>query len=125
MQEFPSGQRAYDLEERALRFAQNVRHFVKKLPPSIANTEDSKQLIRSSGAVGANYIEANQSLGKRDFIMRAKIAKKEARESYYWLQVIDVGISEVLQAQRKILSKEADELTRILGAMVRNALLKV
>ena len=121
MQVLPPKHQAYDLEERALRFTKNVRHFLKQLSASTANVEDSKQLIRSSGAVGANYIEANQNLGKRDFLMRVKIAKKEARESHYWLQVIDTGTSENLEMQRQLLTKEADELTRILGAMVRNA----
>ena len=88
MQEVPPKTRVYDLEERALRFARSVRTFVKLLPHSVANTEDVKQLVRSSGAVGANHIEANQNLGKRDFIMRIKIAKKEASESRFWLLLL-------------------------------------
>ena len=65
----------YDLEERTLKFARNVRSFVKKLPKTIANIEDGKQLIKSSGSVGANYIEANEALSKKDFIMRIKISR--------------------------------------------------
>ena len=57
----------YDLEERTFQFAKAVRLFVKTLPKTIAGIEDGKQLIRSSGSVGANYIEANESLGKKDF----------------------------------------------------------
>ncbi len=57
--------REYDLEDRTFRFAQNVRAFVKRLPRTISNREDVKQLVRASGSVGANYIEANESLGKR------------------------------------------------------------
>ena len=66
----------YDLEDRTLAFAKKVRAFVKKLRKTIANIEDGKQLIRSSGSVGANYIEANESLSKKDFIMRIKINRK-------------------------------------------------
>ena len=63
----------YDLEERTLVFAKEARKFVKKLPMNLANKEDARQLIRSSGSVGANYIEANESLSKKDFVMRIKI----------------------------------------------------
>ena len=75
----------YDLEDRTLAFARNVRAFVKKSHKTIANIEDGKQLVKSSGSVGANYIEANEALSKKDFIMRIKICRKEAKESRYWL----------------------------------------
>ena len=57
----------YDLEDRCFEFARNVRLFLKEIGVSASNIEDGKQLIRSSGSVGANYIEANDSLGKKDF----------------------------------------------------------
>lgn len=57
----------YDLEERTFQFAKSVRLLVKKLPVTIANQEDIRQLIKSSGSVGANYIEANEALSKKDF----------------------------------------------------------
>ncbi len=79
----------YDLEERTLRFAKKVRLLVKKLPKTIVNIEDGKQLVKASGSVGANYIEANEALSKKDFIMRIKICRKEAKESRYWLRLID------------------------------------
>ncbi len=71
----------YDLEDRTLELAKHVRRFVRKLAKTSANTEDSKQLIRSSGSVGANYIEANEALSKKDFVMRIKICRKEAKET--------------------------------------------
>mgnify|MGYP001596983445 CR=1 FL=1 len=73
----------YDLEERTFNFAKDVRSFVGQLPRTIQSIEDIKQLIRSSGSVGANYIEANESLGKKDFSMRIKISRKEAKESRF------------------------------------------
>lgn len=76
----------YDLEERTFQFAKAVRLFVKTLPNTLANVEDGKQLIKSSGSVGANYREANESLSKKDFVMR--ISRKEAKESAYWLRLI-------------------------------------
>ena len=72
-----SNSKQYDLEERTLRFAKEVIEFTKNLPKTIANVEIIKQLIRSSGSVGANYIEANEALSKRDFLMRIKICRKE------------------------------------------------
>ena len=78
----------YDLEERTFQFAKAVRIFVKTLPKTIANIEDGKQLIKASGSVGANYREANESLSKKDFLMRMKISRKEAKESAYWLRLI-------------------------------------
>lgn len=74
------GTKQFDLEDRTFRFAKRVRQFVKGVPRSIANIEDAKQVIRSSGSVGANYIEANESLSKKDFVLRVKISRKEATE---------------------------------------------
>jgi four helix bundle protein len=79
----------YDLEDRTLNFAKKVRTFVRKLSKTIANIEDGKQLIKASGSVGSNYIEANEALSKKDFIVRIKICRKEAKESRYWLRLID------------------------------------
>ncbi|MFQ5632537.1 MAG: four helix bundle protein, partial [bacterium] len=58
----------YDLEERTFQFAKYVRLFIKTLPRTVANIEDAKQLVRASGSVGANYREANEKLGERDFL---------------------------------------------------------
>jgi len=77
----------YDLEKRTFIFAKNVREYVAKLPKSLTNAEFGRQLIRSAGSVGANYIEADEALSRKDFIMRIKICKKEAKESRYWLEL--------------------------------------
>jgi four helix bundle protein len=69
----------YNLEERTFIFARDVRKFVKTLPNSTANFEDSKQLIRASGSVGANYREANEALSKKDFSLRIKISRIESK----------------------------------------------
>ncbi|KKT15103.1 MAG: hypothetical protein UW76_C0009G0005 [Parcubacteria group bacterium GW2011_GWF2_44_8b] len=87
MTEIPK--RVYDLEDRSRTFAMKVRDYVNKLPRNISNIEYGKQLIRSSGSVGANYIEANESLSKKDFVMRIKISRKEAKESEYWLSLAE------------------------------------
>ncbi len=77
----------YDLDSRTFLFAKNVREYVDKLLRKMTNIEIRKQLIRSAGSVGANYIEANEALSKKDFLMRIKICKKEVKESRYWLEL--------------------------------------
>ncbi|KKO11314.1 hypothetical protein LCGC14_0017940 [marine sediment metagenome] len=83
--------RPYDLQERTLAFAKAVRVFVNQLPTTLSNREDARQLIRSSGAIGENYIEANDSLGQKDFLMRARISRKEAKETRYWLRLVETN----------------------------------
>lgn len=109
----------YDLEDRTLLFAKRVRTFVKRLPKTIGNLEDSKQLIRSSGSVGGNYIEANESLGKKDFALRIRISRKEAKESAYWLKLLDTQGQAELDTERAALIQEATELTSIFGAILK------
>ena len=75
------GNSNYDLEPRSLVFAQRANTYVLKLPNNVANQENGRQLIRSSGSVGANYIEANEALGKKDFVYHLRISRKEAKES--------------------------------------------
>jgi len=111
----------YDLEDRTFNFAQATRSFVKKLNKTIANLEDGKQVIKSTGSVGANYIEANESLSKKDFLMRIKICRKEAKESRYWFRLVDTGNRIELEEQRSKLVTEASELTRIFSAILRNS----
>ncbi len=111
----------YDLEDRTLTFAKRVRAFVKRLHKTIANIEDGKQLIRSSGSVGSNYIEANESLSKKDFIIRIKICRKEAKESRYWLRLIEINGGQEQEMVRKYLTNEATELMNIFGAILQKS----
>ena len=107
----------YDLEDRTLGFARDVRAFVKSLPKTIANIEDIKQVVKSSGSVGANYIEANEALSKKDFVMRIKICRKEAKETGYWLKLLELK-NKQQESIRKKLIQEATELTNIFGAIL-------
>ena len=112
---------AYDLEERTFQFAKAVRLFVKTLPYSIANIEDTKQVVRSSGSVGANYREANEALSKKDFLMRIKISRKEAKESVFFLRLIEE--TNVLDNHNEVmkLRNEANELKMILSAIINKS----
>ncbi len=91
----------YDLEERTFDFAQRVRAFVRGLKRTICNIEDGRQLVRASGSVGANYIEANEALSRKDFRMRVRISRKEAKESKYWLRLIDTDGDDLPDAYEK------------------------
>jgi four helix bundle protein len=107
----------YDLEQRTFEFARSVRAFTQRLPKSLANTEDIKQVVRSSGSVGANYIEANESLSNKDKLMRLKISLKEAKESKYWLKLMNTGPGE-LDSVRNNLIQEATELSNIFASII-------
>ena len=111
----------YDLEDRTLEFAKKVRKFVKELPKSSGNFEDGKQLIRASGSVGANYIEANEALSKKDFIMRIKICRKEAKESRMLLRLCDIADKQDLEKERNDLIQEATELMNIFGSIIHKS----
>lgn len=108
----------YDLEERTFQFAKGVALYIKGLVKDIPNVEYSKQVIRSSGSVGANYIEANEALSKKDFVMRIKICRKEAKESQYWLRLIVETNDEKQLAPGQALMQEAEELKKILSAIL-------
>ncbi len=107
----------YDLEERTFLFAKDCRVYIQKLPKTISNIEDGKQLVRSSGSVGANYIEANEKLGDKDFLFRVKIARKEAKESKYWLMLLNEMNSELREISQELII-EADALRKILSTII-------
>ena len=116
-----SKSKPYDLEERTFKFAKQVRLFIKTLDRTIANIEDAKQVVRSSGSVGSNYIEANESLSKKDFVFRIKISRKEAKESVYWLKLI-AETNELANKQfAKDLIQESIELKKILSSIIEKS----
>lgn len=111
-------ERKFDLEQRTEKFAVNVRVYLKSIEKNIINWDDVKQVIRSPGSIGANYVEANDGFSDKDFEYRIKICRKEAKETSCWLRVILVHDEE--QVRIKELEKEAVELTNIFGAILRN-----
>ena len=113
--------RTYDLEERTFQFARRVRLFIKKLPNTTANIEDGKQVIKASGSVGANYIEANESLSKKDFVYRIKVCRKEAKESAYFLRLIKGTNSKKFEEEAGELFSEAVELKKIFSSIVEKS----
>lgn len=116
MTENQSQKHQYDLEERTFQFAKATRDYVKVLPHTVTNYEYAKQLTRSSGSVAANYIEANEALSRKDFFMRIKICRKEAKESILWLRLsapLDNNSS-----VKDTLIDEASQLMKIFGSII-------
>lgn len=107
----------YDLERRTAQFAADCRAFVRRIEKDIPNIEDAKQLVRSSGSIAANYLEANDCLGEKDKIMKLKISRREAKESRLWLTLFHSRQQDVL-VERERLSNEATELIRILSTII-------
>jgi four helix bundle protein len=111
----------YDLEERTFQFAKSTSLFIKSLPKTIANVAYSRQVIRSSSSVGANYIEANESLGKNDFTMHPRISRKEAKESILWLRLILETNDAIDNNKCNELIREATELKKIISSIIEKS----
>ena len=109
-----------DLGKRTLEFAVAVRRFLKSLPQDKLFFDDARQLIRSSGSVGANYIEANESLSRKDFLYRIKICLKEAKESHYWLKVFRNSAEHKDNSQLSSLIAESAQLVRIFASIAKS-----
>ena len=77
-----------------------------------------RQLVRASGSVAANWIEADKALSKKNFLMRVKICRKEAKESRLFLRLLDAGLAKSTASSRDGLAKEACELTLIFSAII-------
>lgn len=110
----------YDLEERTLDFSKRIVRLTNALPRSPVNFEFIHQIIRSSCSIGANYIEANESLGKKDFLMRMRISRKEAKETIYWLRLIIENNKELGKRMESLL-QEATELLKILSSIIEKS----
>ena len=81
------GEKPYVLENRTFAFAQRAMSYFKALPRTLVNLEVARQGVRSSGSVGANFIEASEALSRKDFGHRVRICRKEAKETIYWLRL--------------------------------------
>ena len=110
--------RIYDLDKRTFIFAKDVRSYVNKLAKRITNAEIGRQLMRSAGSVGANYIEADEALSKKDFIMRIKICRKEARECKYGLE-LSAPQKEYDQLKSHLID-ESTQLIKIFATIIKN-----
>ncbi|PIR73406.1 MAG: four helix bundle protein [Candidatus Moranbacteria bacterium CG10_big_fil_rev_8_21_14_0_10_35_21] len=108
----------FDLEERTAEFAKRVIRLCKSLPKDSINNRLTGQTAGSAGSVGANYREANDALGKKDFIHRMKISRKEAKETLHWLELIEEDNPE-FKSRIQELKQEGMELKNILLAIIK------
>lgn len=108
-----------ELSERTYWFARDVRKAVNQLSRSLSVAEDSKQVIRSSGSVAVNYLEAQEGMSRKDFFYRLKVCRKEARESQLWLELLTEDVDASLAEEMDRLIDEANQLTRIFSSIVK------
>ena len=118
------GNKYRDLEERTTQFAIQVIRLCKALPKNRINHRLIDQIVCSSGSVGANYREANESLGKKDFLHRMKISRKECKETDHWLRLIEEANPEFDEKLRSIF-QECRELRSIFSAIITKSASKV
>jgi four helix bundle protein len=111
----------FDLEERTTEFAKQVIILCKKLSRNPMNDRIVGQVVGSSGSIGANYREANDALGKKDFTFRLRISRKEAKETIHWLTLLQTA-NEKHKAEVELLLREATELRNILSSIIQKSL---
>jgi len=106
--------------ERLTKFGQRCQKLVVQLPKTQYNFNYGDQLIRSSSSPGANYIEALEALGSKDFIHKLRISRKETKESVYWLRMVQSSNSEILNIQNEIneLAEEGRQVVRLLTSSI-------
>lgn len=112
--------KTYDLEERTLNFSKSAIKLSRALPKNPINLKLIDQFIRSATSIGANYREANETETKKDFRNRIRIARKEAKETTYWLKLIYEANSS-LKEEITTLLDEANQLLKILACIAEKS----
>lgn len=104
---------------RTATFAGNVRSLIKKIPWNSKYSDDLDQVLRASGSVAANYIEAQEALSTNDFLYRIRVCRKEARECTLWLALLKKTVSENYHQELDTLLKEVNEFVRMFTAIAK------
>lgn len=107
----------FNLEKRTTDFAKRVIRLCNALPKNAVNGRLSGQVAGSAGSIGANYREANDALGKKDFILRLKISRRESKECLHWLELV-AEANPTLKKRMMKLMQEGDEIKRILSTII-------
>jgi len=116
----PKRQNVFDIQQRTFEFGVRVVKLVGKFPRSVAGIEIGRQLVRAGTSVGSNMEEADAGVSRKDFVNHVRIARKEARESRFWLRMVGPG-GLLVDPEVELLTKEADELVRILSGIITSA----
>lgn len=114
-------EKPFDIKERTFEFGVRIVRLVNTLPRTVAGIKIGEQLVKSGTSIGANAEEADGAESKKDFVHKMNIARKEARETRYWLRIMRAtGLSKDTQEVTYLL-QESDELVRILSAIIKSA----
>jgi len=108
----------FDLEKRTTDFAIRIVKLCRSVPRDPINDRITGQLVGSAGSMGANYREANDPLGKKDFLQRLRITRKEAKESIHWLTLLRHANDKKFYQEIDVCLKEASELKNIFSAII-------
>ena len=119
VREKPAKPRVYDLEERTARFGEAVIDFVKQIPQDAVTSRLISQLVGAATSVGANYVEADDAVSKKEFLKSIGTCRKEARETKHFLRMIVRAVPE-LKLQARTLWLEAKELNLIFSKIWRS-----
>ena len=109
----------YDLEDRTAVFARRIRDYCLRLPRNLANNEYIPQLLRAGSSPGANYIEANEAIGDKDFKMKIRTCRRESKESRYWTDLTITDGSEEMENERAWIMGEAKEFVLIFNSILK------
>lgn len=116
----PSKKSQYDLIERTAVLGEDIIEFASNLPKNEINRPLISQIVRSGTSTGANYMEADAAVSKKDFENKVGIARKEAKETMHWLRMIAKANPNKKDECRK-LYKEAQELVWIFSSIINNS----
>ena len=119
VREEPEEKRVYDLEERTARFGEAIIDFAKTIPQSAVTHRIIGQLIGAATSVGANYVEADDAVSKKEFLKNIGTCRKEARETKHFLRMAVRAVPELKPEARK-LWVEAKELHLIFSKIWRS-----
>ena len=119
VREEPNEKRVYDLEERTARFGEAVIDLARMVPQDAVTSRIISQLVAAGTSVGANYVEADDAVSKKEFLKNIGTCKKEARETKHHLRMIVRAVPELKPEARK-LWLEAKELHLIFSKIWRS-----
>ncbi|MBI3617956.1 MAG: four helix bundle protein [Candidatus Omnitrophica bacterium] len=112
----------FDIYDRAFKFAVRTAKTIDQLPLTQTTREYGKQLIRASGSVGSNLEEADGALTRKDFINKIGISRREARESRYWLKLLEATTNftdKTIGDEIRWLINESKEIMLILSSIIK------
>ena len=112
------GDKRYDLEERSFVFAKDVIDITNRLSETETNRHFVRLVIRSTTSIGANYREVNDALGKKDFVFRLRISRKEVKETVFWLKLIQHNNFSLSDETSKLV-EESIESRNILSSIIK------